>query len=80
MIRKDAPRDRPRNSGAPGSIASFFISLARDFMQLFFAFAIGTGGAAVVCWHYELPLALSLVGGIGVLGLALAVKSDSIFD
>ena len=44
------------------------------------AFAIGTGGAAIVCWYYELPMFLSLLGGIMVLGLAVALTTDTWFD
>ncbi len=80
MSRRDAPESQPPESGARGVLARFFLSVARDLVQLFLAFAIGVGGAAVVCWYYQLPLVLSLAGGIAVLGLALAVKSDSLFD
>lgn len=71
---------RADKSRSRGIIASFFTALARDVLQLFFAFAIGVGGAAVACWYYELPLVLSLGGGILVLGLAVALKTDSLFD
>jgi hypothetical protein len=54
--------------------------VARDLVQLLIAFSIGTGAAAVVCWYYGVPLFLSLLGGILVLGFALALKSDSLFD
>lgn len=50
------------------------------FIKMFVAFAIGTGATAIACWYYELPIVLSLLGGILVLGLALALMSDSIFD
>ena len=43
-------------------------------------FGVGTGGAAIVCWYYGIPLAFSIFGGILVLGTALALMSDSIFD
>ncbi|TGD71318.1 hypothetical protein E4634_18780 [Mangrovimicrobium sediminis] len=49
-------------------------------VKFLIAFGIGTGAGAVVCWYYDLPLALSILGGILVLGLALALLSDSIFD
>ena len=49
-------------------------------MQMLIAFAIGTGAAAVACGYYEIPLGFSILGGILVLGLALALMSDSIFD
>jgi hypothetical protein len=41
---------------------------------------IETGACALVCLYYELPLVLSLIGGLFVLGVALAFKSNSIFD
>lgn len=44
------------------------------------AFAIGTAGGGIVCWYYGIPLVFSVVGGILVLGLALALMSDSMFD
>ncbi|MFK8076602.1 MAG: hypothetical protein AB8B84_08445 [Granulosicoccus sp.] len=43
-------------------------------------FSVGTGGAAIFCWYYDLPMILSLLGGILVLAIALAFKSDSIFS
>ena len=43
-------------------------------------FGVGTGGAAIVCWYYSIPLGFSIIGGILVLGIALALMSDSIFD
>ena len=62
-----------------GFFTSFLASLARDLVTLVFSFLIGTGAGALVCWYYELPLALSMLGGILVLGVALAVTSDSWF-
>lgn len=44
------------------------------------AFGVGTGAGAVVCWYYGIPLGFSILGGILVLGIALALMSDSIFD
>jgi hypothetical protein len=44
------------------------------------AFSVGTGATAIVCWYYRIPLGFSILGGILVLGLALALMSDSIFD
>lgn len=44
------------------------------------AFSIGTGAAAVVCWYYSIPLGFSILGGIVVVGIALALMSDSMFD
>lgn len=43
-------------------------------------FGVGTGGGAIVCWYYSIPIGFSILGGILVLGIALAILSDSIFD
>lgn len=43
-------------------------------------FGVGTGGGAIVCWYYSIPIGFSIIGGILVLGIALAIMSDSIFD
>ena len=43
-------------------------------------FSVGTGGGAIVCWYYSIPIGFSIIGGILVLGIALALMSDSIFD
>jgi hypothetical protein len=43
-------------------------------------FGVGTGGGAIVCWYYSIPIGFSIIGGILVLGVALAIISDSIFD
>ena len=68
----------------PGGFRGFLSSLVRGIAEAFVkylaAFVIGTGAGAVVCWYYGLPLALSLVGGILVLALALAFSTDSLFD
>lgn len=43
------------------------------------AFGVGTGAGAVVCWYYGVPLGFSVIGGILVLGVALALVSESGF-
>ena len=48
-------------------------------VKLVIAFGIGTGAGAVVCWYYEIPLLFSVVGGILVLGIALALMAESGF-
>ena len=67
-------------TGVRRFLASFARAVARDLMQMVVAFSIGTGAASMVCWYYGLPLFLSLLGGILVLAVALALKSDSCFD
>ena len=66
------------------TVRGFLTRLARDlFRDLVFillVFLVATGATALVCWYYEVPLFLSLIGGFLVLGIALALRSDSIFD
>ncbi len=61
-------------------LGNFFASLAQDLVRLVASFAVGTGAGALVCWYYGLPLVLSLIGGILVLGFALALTSDTWFS
>jgi hypothetical protein len=49
-------------------------------LRLSIAFGVGTAGTAVVCLYYNVPIAVSLLGGIVVLGIALALMSHSPFD
>ena len=63
-----------------GFFASLFISLVRDAVKFVVAFVVGTGGGAIVCWYYGIPLVFSVLGGILVLGLALALATDSLFS
>ena len=66
--------------GIRGFLASFLASLARDAFQLIVAFAVGTGAGAIACWYYGVPMVFSLLGGILVLVLALALSTDSLFS
>lgn len=70
----------PNVGTSRGFIAEFLMGLARDAVKLILAFAIGTGAGAIVCWYYGIPLVFSLLGGVLVLGLALAISSDSLFS
>lgn len=67
-------------TGPRGFFASLFRSIIRDAANLLVAFAVGTGGGAIVCWYYGIPLVFSILGGILVLGLALALSTDSLFS
>jgi hypothetical protein len=49
-------------------------------LKFLIAFSVGTGAAAAVCWYYGIPLGFSILGGIFVIGVALALMSDSMFD
>jgi len=66
--------------GVRGFFADFFKSLLRDIVKFIIAFAVGTGAGAIVCWYYGIPLVFALLGGILVLGLALALSTDSLFS
>lgn len=66
--------------GSQGFFKSVVMGIVRDAVKFVIAFFIGTGASAVVCWYYEIPLVFSLVGGFLVLGLALALMTDSIFS
>ena len=63
-----------------GPLTSFFVGLARDAFKLAFAFAIGTGGGAIVCLYYDVPLAFSILGGILALGVVIVLMSALGFD
>ena len=67
-------------AGIRGFFTTLFQSLVRDVVKFITAFALGTGAGAIVCWYYGIPLAFSLLGGILVLGFALAVMSDSLLS
>ena len=75
----DSRGDRD-NEGERGFFASLFLSLVRDVVKFIIAIAVGTGAGAIACWYYGIPLVFSLAGGILVLGLALALSSDSLFS
>lgn len=49
-------------------------------LKFLIAFSVGTGAGAIFCWYYGIPLGFSVVGGILVVGVALALMSDSMFD
>ena len=63
-----------------GFFATLFMGLLRDAVKMIVAFLVGTGGGAIVCWYYGIPLVFSVIGGILVLGLALALTTDSLFS
>ena len=62
-----------------GFFASLLFAFLDGILKFVTAFAVGTGAGALVCWYYGIPLVFSLLGGILVLGLALALLSDSSF-
>ena len=63
-----------------GFFATVLIGLVRDAVKFIIAFSVGTGAGAMVCWYYGIPLVFSLLGGILVLGFALALLTDSLFS
>lgn len=56
-------------------IGSILGDIARQFFWLASAFAVGTAGSAIACWIYGFPLGLSLLGGLVVLGIAVAIAA-----
>ena len=80
-MKDDSNTDtKPVEEGGKGFFPTLLMSLARDAVRLVVAFAVGTGAGAIVCWYYGIPLVFSLLGGILVLGLAVAFWSDSPFS
>ena len=79
---QDDPRTKMEvhEEGARGFLSTFFLALVRDAVKFIVAFALGTGAGAIACWYYGIPLVFSLLGGILVLGLALALSTDSLFS
>ena len=65
---------------ARGFLAELLMGLVRDAVKFIVAFAVGTGASAIACWYYDIPLVFSLIGGFIVLGLALALSTDSLFS
>lgn len=70
-------KDTPAKAGKPrqGFFESLLRGLLRDILWLLSAFSIATAVTAAVFWFYGIPLALSIIGGLFVLGLALAIKT-----
>lgn len=65
--------------GVRGFFSSLFLGIARDLVKFIIAFVVGTSAGAIVCWYYGLPLGFSILGGILVLAVALALTTDSFF-
>ena len=66
--------------GSRGFLTSLVAGLAQGALQLVLSFAVGTGAAAIVCWYYGIPLAFSIIGGILVLAIALALSTETWFS
>jgi len=79
MNSDDHSRNRVQRDGNQGFFASLLLGLAREVFKLIVSFALGTGAGAIVCWYYGVPLALSILGGILVLGVAIALSTESLF-
>lgn len=62
-----------------GFLAEILASLTKFALRFFIAFILGTGAGAVVCLYYDIPIVFSVLGGILVLGIALALLSDNSF-
>ena len=66
--------------GVRGFFSSLLLGIVRDIVKLVVAFVVGTGAGAIVCWYYGFPLGFSILGGILVLAVALALTTDSFLD
>jgi hypothetical protein len=76
MIQKGADGMNEPNGGSkavPGFFATLLQGILRDLMRFVMAFALGTAGGAAICLYYGIPLILSLIGGVALLGLFLAL-------
>jgi hypothetical protein len=62
-----------RSNVVSGFFATLLKGILRDLMRLVMAFALGTAGGAAICLYYGVPLILSFIGGIVLLGLFLAL-------
>lgn len=80
MNKKTELKTEADGLGIRPFLTRFLASLVRDLFQIIVAFAVGTAGGAIVCWYYEIPMGFSIIGGILVLGFALALTTDSWFD
>lgn len=80
MLNDPNTKTEVHEGGVRGFLSSLVLGLVRDLVKFIIAFAVGTGAGAIVCWYYGIPLAFSLLGGILVLGLALALSTDSLFS
>ena len=80
MLNDPNTKTEVHEGGVRGFLSSLALGLVRDLIKFIIAFAVGTGAGAIVCWYYGIPLAFSLLGGILVLGLALALSTDSLFS
>lgn len=79
-MNSDPENRQPDDLTVRGFFTSLLMSLVRDAVKFIIAFAVGTGAGAIACWYYGIPLVFSLLGGILVLGLALALSTDSLFS
>jgi hypothetical protein len=50
--------------------------LVSDGIKFILAFLIGTGVSAAVCIYYSIPLVFSVVGGVLVMGITVALMSN----
>ena len=79
MTSDDDKTDQPLKAQPRGFFAEIFNALAKSLVVFISAFAVGTGVSAAVCLYYGVPIVFSLLGGLIVLGIALALTSGSLF-
>jgi len=79
MAGDDDKTNQPLVNQPRGFFAEILSALAKSFVVFISAFAVGTGVSAAVCLYYGVPIVFSLLGGLVVLGIALALTSGSLF-
>lgn len=64
-----------QNKQPKGFFKEIFDDLVKFAMRLIIAFLFGTAVGAVVCFIYGIPIGFSLVGGLIVVGIAVALMT-----
>ena len=80
MLDEHPAKSEVPAGGVWGFLSSLLRAIVRDAVKFMVAFAVGTGAGAIACWYYGIPVVFALVGGILVLGVALALATDSLFS
>lgn len=66
-----------RNNQPKGFFREIFDDLVKFAARLIVAFVVGTAIGAVVCLIYGIPIGFALIGGLIVVGVAVALMSAS---
>lgn len=66
-----------QNKQPKGFFREIFDDLMKFATRLIVAFLLGTAVGAVVCLIYGIPIGFSIIGGLIVVGIAVALMSAS---